>query len=291
MANLKAIKQQIKSVGNIKKITKALEIVSTVKLKKVKNQTDNYKTYLEWLLEIVSLIKDKVDLFDADMISSTKELYIIVSSEKGLCGSLNSKLLKMITPHITEETEIFAIGKKAIEFSKRTSGNTVQSLHLKDNFTEADLLELQTFLSQALESKKYWRITLCYNHFQSTMVQLPVSLQLLPLNKESIVQFTQQVWIERTESEQLENKDLELEPSADEFKEQLQKLFIKHVIYWAILQNKTGEFASRMLAMKNATDNSWNMIKSLKLTFNKARQAAITQEISEITSAKMSMEQ
>lgn len=291
MANLKAIKQKIKSVGNIKKITKALEIVSTVKLKKTKQKTENYKTYLEGLLEIVSLIKDKVNLFEADPTKDEKSLYIIVSTEKWLCGSLNSKLLKLAGQYITSESDIFAIGKKAAEYTKRTQAKTKAYLNLKDNFSESDLTELQTFLGKALEEKKYSNITLCYNHFQNTMIQIPVLLQLLPLDKASIEQFTQQIGLKRKDSTQLANKELELEPTPEEFKQQLQKLFLKHIIYGAILQNKTGEFAARMIAMKNATDNGWSMVKRLKSKFNKARQAAITQEISEITSAKVSMEQ
>jgi len=159
MANMKAIKTKIKSVKNIKQITKALEIVSTVKLKKVKEATDNYRNFTNTFLKTIYSIQQQCDIFEEpEKNEEAKDLILVVSSEKGLCGSLNAKITKMVNNDYTsnkEKTDIYCIGKKSKEFFKRNNFNIVGQSNITDNLDNKDIEEIAIFLKKALESKKY----------------------------------------------------------------------------------------------------------------------------------------
>ncbi len=297
MVNAKKIKVKINSVSNIQQITKALEIVATVKLQKNKEMTENYRDFMVDFLTILQTISKKVNIFeDLDNRKKTwKDLVIVVSSDKWLCWSLNSKLFKKIFNKFEENknnVDVFCIWKKSLEFFSRSWFNIVWDIELKDSFEEKDLEVLFAEIRYSFESLKYDNIFLPFNFFKSIMTQIPMILQLYPLNKDS---FSELMWEIDLSDDVLDNsniikKDVMLEPWEKELADELKKQLLQHMIYGAVLQNKTWEFASRMLAMKNAKDNSDSMIKNLLLSFNKARQWAITQEISEIVWAKMAIE-
>ena len=291
MANLKTIKSKIKSVSNLKKITRALEVVSTVKLQKLKDQADSLKSYLVDLMTIVSTVGQYHAIFaDQKDIGSSKTLAVVFTSERGLCGGLNSKLLRKVSKDIKEkEVEYFVIGKKWMEYFKRVGATLVWSLNIGDNFTEEDLLPLFTFFDTALASGAYGEVQLYFNYFKNSISQIPTSVELYPFRQESFEMFLSDIDVEMTPPE-LGNKDLMIEPSVDEYMIELRRQIRNFVISSALVQNKTGEHAARMIAMKNAKDNATEFAKSLKLSFNKARQWAITQEISEIVSAKIAIE-
>jgi len=143
MANMKTIKSQISSVSNIQQITKALEIVATVKLQKVKQQTEDYREFMIEFLKIVQVINNKTNIFNKENRPDTgKDLIIVAGTNKGLCGSLNSKLFKQIFTEFKDrqkDTDVFSMGKKSLEFFSRTDFNLVGQLELKDTFSEEDL--------------------------------------------------------------------------------------------------------------------------------------------------------
>jgi len=291
MANAKAIKAKIKSINNIQKITSALEIVSTVKLQKVKQQADNFKHYMNEFLYILDMV-DFSRIFQDKTQQSGKELLVVVGSEKGLCGALNSKLFKKVydeTKSNKENYDVFAVGKKALEFFTRTGYNIVGVLNLKDNFSEKDLAELRAFLIKSLDDKKYDKITIVFNYFKNTMVQIPTNLQVYPLLRENFEEFAKTIELDVNLDKEY-NQDIIIEPSEEEFYDFVMKKFISDMVYGSVLQNKAWEHASRMIAMKNAKDNSIDLKKTLTISYNKQRQAAVTQEISEIVSAKVAME-
>jgi F-type H+-transporting ATPase subunit gamma len=187
---------------------------------------------------------------------------------------------------------VFTIGKKTLEFFTRTNFNIAGQATLKDSFNADDLRDLYVFIRNAIETKKYNGIRLYFNYFNNAIKQTPINLQLFPLRKEEYEKFAQQIDININDfiTQDIEQKDILLEPSKSELAKEIKEQLIQHIVYGAILQNKTGEYAARMIAMKNAKDNSISMIKSLKLSYNKARQAAVTQEVSEIMSAKNAIE-
>lgn len=299
MVNTKQIKWQIKSISNIKQITKALEVVATVKLQKNKHQTEGYKAFMIEFLKIVQVVNQTQKLFNtktAQEPKDKKDLIIVIGTDRWLCGWLNNRLFKQVFTKYEENkatVEVFTVGKKTLEFFTRTNFTIAWQISLKDSFSADDLRDLYVFIRNALETKAYKSIRLFFNYFNNAIKQTPVDLQLFPLNKKEYEMFADQLEIDINDfiTEDAQQKDLLLEPTKAELAREIKEQLIQHVVYGAILQNKTGEYAARMIAMKNAKDNSTSMIKSLRLSYNKARQAAVTQEVSEIMSAKMALEE
>lgn len=291
MANLRDIKGKMKSVWNLKKITRALEVVSTVKLQKLKDQADALKWYLADLMMIVSTVGESHSIFwETTSWSWSRTLVLVVTSERGLCGWLNSKLLRKLYKETKgDTTDYFVVWKKWLEFLKRMNWNIVWSIQIGDNFAEKDLLPLFTFFDQSLDSGDYSEVQLYFNYFKNSIMQIPTSVELYPFRKESLESFLWEIKIDVTAPE-LEDKDLMIEPNLPDYLAEIRRQIRNYIISSAIVQNKTGEHAARMIAMKSAKDNATDMWKSLKRTFNKARQWAITQEISEIVSAKIAIE-
>ncbi len=296
MASVKKIKNQIWSVSNIQKITKALEIVSTVKLQKIKKNTENYRDFMLDFLWLVHVVSDKINLFKDIKVESDRRLIIVVSSDKGLCGSLNGKLLRHIFAKYNEaknDVDVFCIGKKWFEFFVRAGFNVVGFIENKDDMQDVELDKVYHYLRTALKENKYAKIKVYFNYFKNTITQIPLRFKIFPLDQESFDRYVEDLWftLDDVKKSDIEQKELLLEPTVKEFSEELVNQLIEYMIHAAVLQNKTGEFSARMIAMKNAKDNSDEIIKQLKLWFNKARQAIITQEVSEIMSAKMAIEE
>lgn len=299
MANLREIKGKIKSVQNLKKITRALEVVSTVKLQKTKQKADSLKDYLIDFLWIYAQVSNIVDAFgkenEASWSVSDKKLVIVLTSERWLCGALNSKLLRKIYQHVwfDDSIDYFVVGKKWLEYLKRAKANIVGSLHLADSYGEEDLLPLYTYFDQAVASGAYGEVHLYFNYFKNSITQIPTSVQLLPFTQDSLVSFLTELELHDLSEEMQDvhtDKELLIEPDMQTYVLELRRQIRNYVINAALIQNKTGEHAARMIAMKNAKDNASDFAKKLKLNFNKARQGAITQEISEIVSAKIAIE-
>ena len=294
MANAKAIKAKIKSIWNIKKITSALEIVSTVKLQKVKERAENFKDYMTEFLYILDMVDLWKILWQKEDIKSENSLIVVVSTEKWLCGSLNSKLFKKIYDETNEDKEnidVLCIWKKALEFFTRMWYNVIWTENLKDNFEEKDLNTIKWVISKSIDEKKYKDIKVYYNYFKNTMTQIPSWLQIFPLEKENFEEFAKIIELDISSITINEfNWDIIIEPSESDYYEFVYKKFISDMIYGAVLENKAWEHASRMIAMKNAKDNSIDLQKTLTVKYNKQRQAAVTQEISEIVGAKSAME-
>jgi F-type H+-transporting ATPase subunit gamma len=294
MANLKQIKAKIKSVGNLKKITRALEVVSTVKLQKIKSQAEGLKLYLMQILRILWTISPKIDLFwqEAGKSNATKTAVIVITSERGLCGWLNTKLLrKVVHENDVTTTDFFVVGKKWLEFLKRVNASIVGHIQVGDAVSSKELLALYTFFEGAIQQGVYGKVSLYFNFFKNSIVQIPTSIQVFPLSLIEIKMFFDGIelplavaWTED------DAKDLLVEPSLDEVRAEVRRQIRNYVIMSALVQNKTGEHAARMIAMKNAKDNATGFVKWLTLKFNKERQSAITKEISEIVSAKIAIE-
>lgn len=296
MANTKQIRGKIKSVKNLQKIIRALEIVSTIKLQKLKDKTNRFKAFVMDFLNILQSLKDQVNLFDFDKTSrdpNWKRLIIVVSSDKGLCGGINSKLLKHISAKYhdsKENVDIIAVGKKWLEYFVRDKRNVVWSLHLKDNLDENDLSSVFAYVRKALANKSYAKIKVYFNFFKNTVTQIPLRFKLFPLDEESFDAFLQDLDIKLSSIDFKSPWDLVIEPNIDQFKQLLTQELVEHILYNAVINNKTWEHAARMLAMKNAKDNCGDILGNLNLLYNKTRQQKITQEISEIVSAKIAIE-
>jgi len=296
MANTKQIRGKIKSVKNLQKIIRALEVVSTIKLQKLKDKTNRFKSFVLDFLNILQSIKDQVNLFDIDKTTwdpNGRRLIIVVTSDKWLCGGINSKLLKHISTKYQdwkEKVDIIAIGKKWLEFFIRDKWNIVWSLQLKDNIDENDLRSVFAYIKRALKNNSYSKIKVYFNFFKNTVTQIPLRFKLFPLDEESFDMFLKDLWIELSSVNFKKTNNLVIEPNIEQFKELLIQELIEHILYNAVINNKTWEHAARMLAMKNAKDNCGDILGNLNLIYNKTRQQKITQEISEIVSAKIAIE-
>ena len=294
MANLKAIKTKINSIKNLKKITTALEIVSTVKLQKVKAQTEHLKSYFLDLYYILSHIGDPEIIFGQEETNPRADHYLVVliSTDRWLAGALNHKLFKKLFDELKDQwnnIDFFVIGKKGLEFINRSWGNVVGFLDIPDSIEEKHFLPLMEYIYDSIKQGKYQKILSYFNFFKNVVVQIPASLNIYPLDLKAFEDLQVDLSI-NLEAKPESKKDFLIEPDLPTVIKEFKRQVVNYLIMASILQNKTWEFASRMLAMKNAKDNSTAMIKDLTLIFNKERQAKITQEVSEIVSAKEAIE-
>ena len=279
MAGTKEIRTKIKSVENTKKVTRALEMVSAAKIKRAQDQMRASRPYARLMLEMIGHIaKASPEYRHPFMVErAVKRVgYIIISTDRGLCGGLNNNLFKQIMGEMRvaqqagQEIDLVAIGSKAQAFFKRVAVNMVGGVtHLGDKPKLDQLIGVVKVMLDAYSTGKVDRVVLCYNDFVNTMTQKSKLDQLLPLPP-SEVQLSTHSW------------DYIYEPNAEKVLDSVLTRYVESLVYQAVLENLASEHAARMVAMKSASDNANELIGQLKLIYNKARQAAITQEISEI---------
>ncbi|MDH1866529.1 F0F1 ATP synthase subunit gamma [Pseudomonas chengduensis] len=279
MAVGKEIKEQISSVKSTQKITSAMEKVAVSKMRRAQMRMQSSRPYADNIRRVVGHLASAATesrhryLQDRDI---KRVGYIVVSSDRGLCGGLNNNLFKRLAQQVKEwkeqnvEVEFCAVGSKANLFFSSFGGNVVASQsHLGDAPELASLIGSVKVMLDAFDEGRIDRLYIMHNRFVNTMTQLPVAEQLLPL-KAVEDDLTKKHW------------DYLYEPDAETIIDGLLLRYIESQVYQGVVENNACEQAARMLAMKNATDNAGGMIKELNLLYNKARQAAITQEISEI---------
>jgi len=282
MAAGKEIRGKIKSVENTKKITKAMEMISVSKMRKAQERMRHARPYADKIRSLAAnLAQATPEYKHAFMVANDKTKpvgFIVVTTDKGLCGGLNSNLLRMVTAKLKEnegngvKAQSVAIGNKGLGFMNRVGIPVVsQVTHLGDRPHLDKLIGPVKVLLDAYAEGKLSAVHVCYNRFINTMRQEPVIQQLLPLSAESMaVDKAQHGW------------DYIYEPDAPSVINELLVRYSEALVYQAVAENMASEHAARMVAMKAATDNAGNVIAELKLVYNKTRQAAITKELSEI---------
>ncbi|MAQ99619.1 MAG: F0F1 ATP synthase subunit gamma [Oceanospirillaceae bacterium] len=281
MAVGKEIKEQIASVKSTQKITSAMEKVAVSKMRRAQQRMEKSRPYADKIRAVIGHLANASSeyrhryLQDRDV---KRVGYIVVSSDRGLCGGLNNNLFKRVALQAKDweskgvSVEFCSIGSKASLFFKSFGGKVVASQsHLGDAPELASLIGSVKVMLEAFDEGQIDRLFIIYNRFVNTMTQSPETVQLLPLKAE--------------QDDALKGHwDYIYEPDAKEIMEGLLVRYVESQVYQGVVENNACEQAARMLAMKNATDNAGGMIKELNLLYNKARQAAITQEISEIVS-------
>ncbi|HEY8780830.1 MAG TPA: ATP synthase F1 subunit gamma [Mucilaginibacter sp.] len=290
MANLKEVRNRIKSVSSTQQITKAMKMVSAAKLKRATNaivQLRPYANKLKGLLANLSAsLEDDSSPFIVER-EPEKVLVIVVSSNRGLAGAFNANVIKTANNLIAEKysaqlkagnVSIVAIGKKSQEYYQRRKYNVIgnnNDLYLELNFENAS--KVTESIMQGFLKGDYDRVELVYNQFKNAAVQILVAEQLIPVPKPAIKK-------EKEKEPKTIQVDYILEPSQKQIVEQLIPKNIKTQLYKAVLDSNASEHGARMTAMDKATDNAGELLKSLKLSYNQARQAAITTELTEIVS-------
>lgn len=281
MANLKEVRTRITSVSSTQQITKAMKLVSATKLRRAQTAIIQMRPYAEKLNGILNNLSDNIEQESLKIFFEKREvkkiLLVVVTSDRGLCGSFNSSIIKLSNRLIKEnyagkEVSILAVGKKGGEFFSKTK--TPTNLEFRDTFLHLNAEEgfkLGEYLLEVFKSKKYDAIQLVYNQFKNAATVILTNEDFLPINPDKFIkQGTQKV------------NDYIFEPSKEEILESLIPRILKTQVYRALLDSFASEHGSRMVAMDKATDNAGELIKALKVEYNRARQAAITKEISEI---------
>ena len=281
MAVGKEIRTQITSIKGTQKITSAMEMVAASKMRRAQDRMETGKPYAQRIRAVVGHIANANPEYQ-HLYMLEREVkrvgYIVVSSDRGLCGGLNINVFKKAIASSKEwankdvEVDFALIGAKASAFFKSVGGNVVAQVRdLGESPSIADLIGSVKVMLDAYAEGKIDRLYLVSNDFVNTMTQSPQVNQLLPLEAE--------------QNEELKHHwDYLYEPDAEQLLEGLLTRYVESQVYQAVIENAACEQAARMIAMKNATDNAGDLIDDLQLAYNKARQAAITQELSEIVS-------
>jgi len=280
MASGKEIRTQIKSIQNTQKITKAMEMVAASKMRKAQDRMAANRPYSLKLREVVGHVASaNVEYKHPYLVERAEPKrvgYIIVSTDRGLCGGLNTNTFKAAVNSMKTwneqgiDIDICTIGKKAQAFFRRVGGNIVGiTTDLGDSPELATLLGSIRIMLDKYEAGEIDRLFVVENEFVNTMTQTPMVTQLLPA-------------VANIESNEDFGWDYIYEPDAQDVLDHVMERYMESLVYQAVVENIACEMAARMIAMKSASDNAGELIDDLQLVYNKARQAAITQEISEI---------
>jgi F-type H+-transporting ATPase subunit gamma len=299
MASGREIKTKIKSTQNMRKVTRALEMVSASKIRKAQDLMKASRPYARAMRKVIAHVAQAstADFNHPFLIQRDKVArvgYIVVATDRGLCGGLNSNLFRRLLPQIHAwqqqgvQVDVVAIGQKAIQFFSHIKNvNLIGSVgQLGEQPKLERLVGVIKVMLDAYQANGLDRVFLAYNDFVNTMVQTPTIDALLPLPLVAAEMEARQVAGESAfagvKLEQSHDWDYIYEPDAQTVLEHVLGRYIESVVYQAALENLASEHAARMVAMKSASDNANKVIDELTLIYNKARQAAITQEISEI---------
>lgn len=281
MANLKEIRNRIASVGSTMQITSAMKMVSAAKLKRAQDAITQMRPYSEKLQEILQNVSSTLDLSENGYseVRAVKNVIIIaITSNRGLCGGFNNNIIKkvnnlLVTEYADKNVTVLPIGKKIFDVVKRSNQVvTTASLGIDDFFADFTFKNASVIAEYAMEgftSGKYDKVVIVYNRFINAATQIVMNEQFLPIAQSENAQETNAA-------------DYIYEPSKAEIVEDLIPKSLKTQLYKALLDSHASEHGARMIAMNKATDNAKELKKTLTISYNKARQAAITNEILEI---------
>jgi F-type H+-transporting ATPase subunit gamma len=286
MAAGKEIRGKIKSFENTKKITKAMEMVSVAKMRKAQERMRAARPYAEKIRSLAANLSQATPEYKHPFMVKHDDAktvgFILVTTDKGLCGGLNTNVLRAVTTKLKEvesqgrKSQAVAIGNKGYGFLNRIGAQVVShATHLGDKPTLDKLIGPVKVLLDAYAEGKLAAVYLCYTRFINTIKQEPVVHQLLPLSAETMS-------AEAAQDGTQHGWDYLYEPDAPSVINELLVRYTEALVYQALAENMASEHSARMVAMKAATDNAGNLIGELKLIYNRTRQAAITKELSEI---------
>ncbi len=304
MASKQQLKNKLQAVGNIKQMTRAMQLVAATKMKKAQERALRGRPYAAHAMALLSRI---IRSTESEQIAGSlwqkrtkgKICLVVVTSDKGLCGSFNSSVLRAashyIEEQIGEEIEIVAVGKKAKDFAKRKGIRiAAEFFQFSDLIDLGDVMPLSQWLLGSYQKAEYKEIIFCSTIFISALFSKALTHPLLPLDPTELEQIVENIiplrgkYSELKSAKQVFNfiTPYLLEPSSEAIVEELAKDLVKIAVLHLLLESNASEHSSRMIAMKNATDNAENLIETLTLDLNKLRQSSITQELTEISTAK-----
>jgi F-type H+-transporting ATPase subunit gamma len=290
MGSTREIRDKISSVKSTQKITSAMELVAASKMRRAQDRMAASKPYATEMRRVISHVAAAHSEFHHPYLEQREQVkrvgYIVVSTDRGLCGGLNVNLFRQLLAHMRDwddkgvKHDLCLIGRKAEAFFTHFGGNVTASVaQIGDKPSVSDLLAPVKVMLDAFDDGKIDRLYLAYNEFVNTMTQRPLIIDLLPLKTDPGAEYLQHHW------------DYIYEPDdANILLTMLLKRYIESQVYQAVIENIACEQSARMVAMKSATDNAADIIKELQLIYNKVRQASITQEIAEICAGAAAVE-
>lgn len=285
MPSTRDIRRRIKSVKNTAQITKAMQMVAASKMRKAQAAALAGHPYVQLLNRMLVALHGRVIPNAHPLLEERevkRELVLVVSTDKGLCGGLNTNLFREITKFDAAKTDFVTIGRKGKQFVARTKRNLLADFELNDQPSFLQVKQVSQFIVEKFLSGEVDKVSILFSRFVNTLTQEPRIATILPLAALPV------------------NRDLEEEPRDDGAQfifepdeeavlDKLLPYYIHYGVYQAVLDARASEHSARMVAMKNATDNAKTLVKDLTLEYNKVRQAAITSELLEITTAQMAL--
>lgn len=287
MANLRDIRRRIKSIKNTAQITKAMQMVAASRMRKAQQAALAGRPYALRLDELGAHLHDAGSDFTHPLLEERtikKICTLVVTTDKGLCGALNTNLLREVLKQdkAAKHPKVYVTaGRKGKQFLARAGKTLLADFEIKDNFTFRDSKRISSFLIDGFLKHEFDAVEIFYTRFINTINQKPESLELLPIGSHKLD--VKAALAEVTAGDYL------FEPSAPELLAKLLPFYVHYETYQTLLDSKASEHSARMVAMKNATDNAKQLVKDLTLEYNKARQAMITTELLEITTAQAAL--
>ena len=285
MANLRDIRRRIKSVKNTSQITRAMQLVAASKMKRAQDSALAGRPYAHLLAKILGPVAGSVvdfkHAFLEERTVSTRGI-IVVSTDKGLCGGLNSNLFREL-PGKEESVKYISVGRKASQYISRSGRDLAADFTISDHVHFMEVRAVIKFAIDSFLDGKTDTVEVLYSGFINTLKQEPRLVPLLPLT--SIEDALKELGIESSDTD---DREMNYEPSSEKVLQDLLPLYVRRQFFSMVQGAKASEHSARMVAMKSATDNANNLVDDLTLDYNKARQAAITQEILEIAAATAS---
>jgi F-type H+-transporting ATPase subunit gamma len=289
MASTRDIRRRIKSVKNTRQITKAMELVAASKMKKAQQAALSGRPYAELMARMLGAIADRVEEAHHPFLVRREVRtrgILLVTTDKGLAGPLNSNLFKMVT-EITTPAKYVVIGRKGAQFIARTHRDLLADFTVSDRVAFSEVKIVAEYLVQQFLEGTVDTVEILWPHFRNTLIQVPTLLPLLPLSSvKDVLQDLRADAGEGARTNQAASQQMLFEPDPQTVLSALLPLYVNREIHQQVLDAKASEHSARMVAMKTAKDNATKLLGDLTLEYNKARQAAITQEILEIAAAQ-----
>lgn len=281
MANLRDIRRRIKSVKNTAQITRAMQLVAAAKMKKAQDQAlagRDYATQLNGVLQDISEGFSETTHPLLEKREGNRELVLIISTDKGLCGPLNTNLSRRLRDGVSPNADFVTVGRKLRIMLEKLGKDIIADFSVKDPVPFADARAIAKLLAKQFLDGKYDKVSIAYTKFVNTLSQTPEIVQLLPVEPPTGY------------ADATDTNEYLFEPTTEEVLGAILPLYVNFRVFQALVESRASEHSARMVAMKAATDNAKKFIKELTLEYNKLRQGAITAELLEITTAMKAME-
>lgn len=283
MANLRELKRRIKSIKNTAQITKAMELVAASKMRRAQTQALGGKDYTTSLVEVLLPIRNSIKEASHPLLNtkpSDKKLLILVGSNRGLVGSLNTNVFREIIMNKTDNTDFITVGKKATQLVTKLRKNLIASFELPEKVDFLFAKTIKKLITEHFSAGEYAEVSIRYPRFINTLKQSPQESLLLPISR---------IEIEKLVSETDTETKVLLEPNPLYILENFLNHYLEIQVYQVLLEALASEHSAQMVAMKSATDNANDLVGDLNLTYNGLRQANITSEILDISTAALSL--